>query len=72
MNYGELPDLVKYLQKKMKSKKKSGSKTKDDNFDCSDDRSDATVINLLTMFPKILKENQKKVVKFCEKKIGSV
>ena len=71
MNYGELQDLVKYLQKKMKSKKKSGSDTEDDDSDSSDGR-DTTVNNLSTMFPKMSKENQKKVVKFCKKKIITV
>jgi hypothetical protein len=68
MNYGELQDLVKHLQEKIKSKKKSGSDTEDDDSNSSDDR-DATVNNLSTMFPKMSKENQKKVMKFCKKKV---
>ena len=37
MNYGELQDLVKFLQKKIKSKKsKSGSEHEDDDSDSSD------------------------------------
>jgi hypothetical protein len=65
MNYGELQDLVKHL---LESKKKSGSDTEDDDSNSSDDR-DATVNNLSTMFPKMSKENQKKVMKFCKKKV---
>ena len=55
----------------MKSKKKSESEHEDDDSDSSDNRN-ATVNNLSTMFSKMSKENQKKVVKFCKNKIMTV
>jgi len=44
MNYGELQDLVKSLQKKLKLKlKKSGCETKDEDSDSSDSSNNAVL-----------------------------
>ena len=74
----KLQHQVKSLKKDLKSKMKKGSKSKskskkdNDSDDDSSDEKESKVNNMSLMFPKMSKENQKKVLKFCKKQVAVI
>ena len=65
-------DLESKMKKGSKSKSKSKSKKYNNSNDDSSDEKESKANIMSSMFPKMSKENQKKVLKFCKKQVAVI